>query len=83
MMSDIPLNWDCENCHALQAEIERLNAELQLAWNTCDDAETKERRLRAALERIEGICDRHCTHRGDKIMDIRIAASEALKDESD
>ena len=57
-MSDIPLNWDCENCHALQAEIERLRAEAEC--NYCHQYHGKEvcDTLQAELKLANAVVDK-------------------------
>jgi len=42
---------------AKDAEIARLTSELQLAWNTCEEAETNARRLQAENKQLRAVAD--------------------------
>jgi len=52
-MTDIPLNWDCENCHQLQAEIERLQPNSE----NIKFMEEQNIRLQARVEKLEAVVD--------------------------
>ena len=59
-------------------EIEEVRAELQIAWNTCGDAEKKRDELRAALGKIAAIENRYNCGDWDEIEEARAIAQEAL-----